>query len=152
MIYGIFIASAAGFCGENNGMSTIEQWEHIATCDLDFVVNQNLSNKKCSSHPFPMNSIYHFWSLSQGIVRDRMWDIMVLSSCIFFQWATVKSWIHQRRNRWLKVENGINTSQKWSPWVPIGGGNSTIWMNFHPWGFMIQFDNHIFRMGWWKTT
>ena len=32
-----------------------------------------------------------------------------------------------------------------------GGGNSNIFY-FHPdpWGFMIQFDDHIFQMGWEK--
>ena len=33
------------------------------------------------------------------------------------------------------------------------GGNSNIfYLHPDPWGFMIQFDEHIFQMGWWKTT
>jgi len=32
-----------------------------------------------------------------------------------------------------------------------GGGNSNMF-NFHPdpWGFMIQFDEHMFQMGWFN--
>ena len=43
---------------------------------------------------------------------------------------------------------------KWNKYFPKvksmgfpGGGNSKIWMNFHPWGFMIQFDDHILSDG-----
>ena len=32
----------------------------------------------------------------------------------------------------------------------FGGGHSNIFWNVHPdpWGFMIQFDEHSFQMGW----
>ena len=35
----------------------------------------------------------------------------------------------------------------------LGGGNSNIlFVHPEPWGFMIQFDEHIFQMGWLKLT
>lgn len=78
-----FIASAAGFCGENNGMSTIEQWEHIATCDLDFVVNQNLSNKKCSSIHFRwiQSTIFDPWVKVLFVIGcGTSWFLVLASS------------------------------------------------------------------------
>ena len=36
------------------------------------------------------------------------------------------------------------------PW--LGGGNSNISYFYpEPWSFMIQFDEHIFQMGWWTN-
>ena len=33
----------------------------------------------------------------------------------------------------------------------LGGGNSNIFYFHHdPWGFMIQFDEHIFQLGWFN--
>ena len=77
-----------------------------------------------------------------------VFDFFSMSRCIliFDQRRSLQQQIwHQIFSSFSSMNHPLKRTQL------LGGGNSNI-LHFHPdpWGFMIQFDEHIFQMGWFN--
>ena len=78
-----------------------------------------------------------FWWLISGSLQNRK-NIFFFFFFFFCFCFSPKSWTRQKNNKYVSNSD-------------LGGGNSKIF-DFHPdpWGFMIQFDEHIFQLGWFN--